>query len=332
MIRVSDYHHRFRCLAGACPHSCCEQWQVVLDEATAARYRRVEGDLGARLRSAMEDVDGEISFPLRGGRCPFLNGENLCEIHLCLGEEATSLTCRSHPRFTEEYDGLREVTLAISCPAANALLFSSDAPLTFVEEDDGETPLDDPLFALREELFRLLYADAPLKARLRALLTLGWAAQSLADEGEDDALYTLRYADVLPVEIPDGPPLFPAALEALSELEILGADWAALLTRGKTLSPWDGETHAPALTRLCAYYLFRYVCKAMGDGDILGKIQLAVLAVLTAAHLAPETGLAEAARLFSREIEHSEENLDRLWEGFCFDPRLGPERFFTSLK
>ena len=58
----------------------------------------------------------------------------------------------------------------------------------------------------------------------------------------------------------------------------------------------------------------------------------AVLAVLTAAHLAPETGVAEAARLFSREIEHSEENLERLAEDFCFDPRLGPERFFTSLK
>ena len=46
MIRVPDYYERFRCLAGECPHSCCEAWDVVLDEETVERYRREEGALG----------------------------------------------------------------------------------------------------------------------------------------------------------------------------------------------------------------------------------------------------------------------------------------------
>ena len=40
---------------------------------------------------------------------------------------------------------------------------------------------------------------------------------------------------------------------------------------------------------------------------------------------------AERERL-TREIEHCEENMAALQEAFCFDPRLGLERFFNSLK
>ena len=29
LVRVPDYFDRFQCLAGACPHSCCTQWEVV---------------------------------------------------------------------------------------------------------------------------------------------------------------------------------------------------------------------------------------------------------------------------------------------------------------
>ena len=101
-IRVPDYYDDFRCLAGACLHTCCEKWEVVLDPETARLYETVPGPLGEKLRAAMEtDAEGDVCFSLRGGRCPFLDEENLCEIHRQLGAEATSVTCRSHrPRFS----------------------------------------------------------------------------------------------------------------------------------------------------------------------------------------------------------------------------------------
>ena len=37
LIRVPDYFENFHCLAGACPHSCCIGWEVVVDDGTAAR-------------------------------------------------------------------------------------------------------------------------------------------------------------------------------------------------------------------------------------------------------------------------------------------------------
>ena len=77
-IRVSDYFEQFRCLAGECPHTCCAKWEVVIDEDTASRYQQVAGPLGDKLRAELRrDEDGDFCFALRGGRCPFLDAENL---------------------------------------------------------------------------------------------------------------------------------------------------------------------------------------------------------------------------------------------------------------
>ena len=35
-VTVPDFYERFRCLAGKCPHTCCEKWEVVIDEDSAA--------------------------------------------------------------------------------------------------------------------------------------------------------------------------------------------------------------------------------------------------------------------------------------------------------
>lgn len=338
MIRVPDYYDRFQCLAGSCPHSCCEAWEVVLDGETVERYRRVGGDLGEKLRGNMVEEDGEMCFALRGGRCPFLDDENLCEIHRALGEEATSETCRSHPRFIEEYDGLKEITLSASCPAANELLLGEQAPLRFVvtEGGGGEMPEDlAPLYTLRERALKgLADRSLPLKNRLKWLLALAVQAQALLDEGEEEALLALAQADAGEVEweTEGNTDLFPQALEALAELEVLGEDWLPLLEQGKNAEGLDWEEHAPALERICAYFLFRYFCKAYSDGDLLSKVQLALLGTLVCARLGGICGLGEALRRFSREVEHSGENLERLEEGFCFDERLDLGRFFNYLK
>ena len=42
-VRVPDYFDGFSCLAGACPHSCCIGWEVVLDEDTVRRYQQLPG-------------------------------------------------------------------------------------------------------------------------------------------------------------------------------------------------------------------------------------------------------------------------------------------------
>ena len=338
LTRVPDYFERFSCLAGACPRSCCIGWEVVIDPATAARYRALLGALGERLRAALRtDEDGDDCFPLRGGRCPFLDGEDLCEIHRTLGEDATSETCRTHPRFTEEYGPFREISLAASCPAAAALLLGERAPLTFREtETPGEPEPGDswlePLLAVRERMFGLLSDRArPLRCRLRDWLSLALEAQDLLDGDRAEDLPALAGAWV-PAEPDgpgDGPGLFPEVLDLLGELEVLEPDWRDLLAAGKTAPPAPQD--AALLERTAAYFLFRYGLKAVNDGDLLSRIGFCVLAVLTAERLAAVCGLPEAVGRFSREIEHDAANLAALQDRFWEDGRLALGRFWSEL-
>lgn len=337
-IRVPDYYEQFHCLAGECPHTCCEKWEVVIDEETARLYDAVPGDLGEKLRAAMEtDAEGDVCFPLSGGRCPFLDGENLCEIHRQLGPEATSVTCRSHPRFTEDYGPFREVTLCASCPAALALLLGSDAPLTFRETETAEPeepgdPWLTGLVPLRDRMLREL-ADRTrsLRGRLERLLLLALEAQGLLEVDRAAELAALAEVwEAPPVELPEGPGIFPRVLEVLSGLEALDGDWRELLRRAETAEAVPVPERL--LERVGTYFLFRYPLKAVNDGDLLGRVQLCVLMVLLARRLAAVCGLSEAVRRLCSEIEHSEENLEALQQAFLEDGGLSPAAFLRTLR
>ena len=321
LLRMPDYYDRFVCLAGDCPHSCCEKWEVVIDEGHVCQYADVPGPLGDKLRTQLQkDADGDFCFALDGGRCPFLNGKNLCEIHLQLGEDATSVTCQEHPRFTEDYGPFREVTLSASCPAANALLLGSEKPLDFVErltdepveEGDSWLPF---LLPLRTRLLDILADRAlPLKTRLHHFLLLAEAAQLRLDEDAADTLPALA-ADWQPPAEPaaeyDGR-LLSGLLELLASLEPLDKDWPALLQQARTATPAD--VSEPLLERIAVYFAFRYLLKCVNDGDLTNRAKLCVLAATVIARLAAVCGLGEALRRFSCEIEHNDDHLDALQE------------------
>ena len=113
----------FRCIAGACPDSCCAGWEIVLDDASVERYRTVSGGLGERIRQAMaEDADGDVIFAAQDGKCPFWNTEKLCDIHATLGEQALCNTCRKFPRITQDYGDFVEYDLSMECPEAARML------------------------------------------------------------------------------------------------------------------------------------------------------------------------------------------------------------------
>ena len=329
-VIVPDYYEDFHCLAGKCPHTCCEKWEVVIDEDSAAFYKTVPGLLGDKLRTVLKrDEDGDLCFPLNGGRCPFLDSENLCEIHKTLGEEATSVTCREHPRFTEDYGPFREVTLSASCPAANALLLGSREPLTFRNfetEETGEAGDKwlEYLFPLRRRMLDILTdRRRPLSSRLTSFLSLALSAQDcLGDDRPEDLLNAEEIA-ILPAE----GPLFPAALDFLASLEVLDPDWPALLKQAAAAE----KTPQPEalLERIAVYFAFRYLLKAVNDGDLLSRAELVVFAVVTVERLAAVCGLTEALRRFSAEIEHDDDNLDALLEALRWD--FGPGELAASL-
>ena len=71
---------------------------------------------------------------------------------------------------------------------------------------------------------------------------------------------------------------------------------------------------------LLLYFLYRYVLRAVWDGLVLEKVLLAVYMVeaifLLAAGMSGDLreNMVQCAILFSREIEHSPDNLEKVYE------------------
>ena len=56
-----DYYPTFRCIAGACKHSCCIGWEIDIDSETAELYKSVPGEFGKRLSENIDfDEDGGV--------------------------------------------------------------------------------------------------------------------------------------------------------------------------------------------------------------------------------------------------------------------------------
>lgn len=326
------YYSSFHCLGGACPHTCCAAgWEIPVDPATVSLYETMPGTLGDRVRAFMEkDPEGEPCFPLRGGVCPFLNGEGLCHIHIALGEEATPLTCRTHPRFCYEYGPLRERGLCASCPEVARLILGEDLVLTDKQEEgepEEAPPLLAPLLAARNTAFSLLAVeDATLGQRLQVLLLFANEVQILLDENRGAEIPSLCqfYAEEFPLlegqALPPRNQVLKTYLELLEGLAILHPQWKELLSAGKehlnkviASPPQMGE-------RSGAYFLYRHWLRGVWDGDVLTWAEFAILGVAVISLLSPlhPEGYPEVFRLFCEELEHSEENLERiqdfLWE------------------
>lgn len=102
LIYKPDYFDRFRCIAGACPDSCCKEWSVQVDAASAEYYRSLPGALGNQLREVLSDEDGETVMTIIDGRCPMWRTDGLCRIQAELGEQALCHVCREFPRLRQD--------------------------------------------------------------------------------------------------------------------------------------------------------------------------------------------------------------------------------------
>ena len=323
LTRVPDYFDEFRCLAGRCPDTCCGMWQIVVDEVAKARYEKMEGPLGERLRAAMKTVDGETCILPVEGRCPMLTADNLCDLILANGEESLCITCDEHPRFTEIYGGLQEITLALSCPKAADLLLDREAPLTFVTRTDDTLPepndLDPDLFRLlltsRETAIAIAQdRDCTMSDRLALLLCFADRLDRNLDHIKRceaicqcycSAAY--RHRQLVRIRRIRNFGTMTAARQMLLAMEHLNPRFPVEV---RELEKTDPERHALQLEHLTVYYLYRWWLKAACDGNLWQQAAAAVVSVISIAGLARTTGDCKAAaRMYAREVEHNEENL-----------------------
>lgn len=291
---MPDGWRGFACLAGECRHSCCLGWEIDVDEAALARYRAVPGELGQRLREAIEETGGTAHFRLTPEeRCPFLNRDGLCDLIIALGEDSLCQICADHPRFRSELSDRTEVGFGLCCEAAGRLILGCREPVRLVTvTDDGAADAPD------EEESALL--------KLRDALIAGVQDRSISFAARLDALARR-------CGYPERP--WHAWRDFLLSLERLDEAWAdALRALPDNPSALPSEWDIP-FEQLAVYLLLRHLTGALEDGDVTGRVRFCVLVTrlmrgLLATQAVPDMdGLVELARLYSSEIEYSDENV-----------------------
>lgn len=297
MTVVPSYYTAFSCIADRCRHSCCVGWEIDIDDVTAARYEAVEGAFGDRLRRAVHrGEDGCFMTLTEDERCPFLNGRGLCDVILTLGDGALCDICRDHPRFRRDYTDRTEWGLGLCCEAVAELLLTWQEPVRLLT-DAGESPPpavdpdDDALLTARDAAIAVAQdRSLPLAAREDALLRR-WS-----------------------VRLPDDGAVWRAWYSPLERLDPAWDDALATLTSAPSHPLSVSDT---AFEQLLVYFLYRQLPPSLEDGCFAERVGFAVLSVrmlrrLCAAYGGTVDALAELARLYSAEIEYSDENIPRL--------------------
>lgn len=261
---LPHYFNEFKCVASACADTCCAGWAIMIDEKSLEKYEKLEGPFGNRVRNSVNWKEGSF-HQCDKKRCAFLNEKNLCDMQEEGGEEMLCETCRDYPRHKEEYEGLREASLSLSCIEAAKLILGCEEPVRFlVLEDDEEDEefedfdflLFDRLMDAREMMMAMLQnRKVDIMMRIGMVLHLAQQIQDSIDEGNifaiDGQVAEFEELDALLVfqqeqmENPIGEieycTVMRKVFRTFSKLEVLKEDWTGYVHRAERTLFGEGQ-------------------------------------------------------------------------------------------
>lgn len=327
-VLFPKYYKDFRCIAAACPDSCCKEWTVDVDAEAAAMYRKLPGDLGNRLRSVLLDTGDGTVMEIENGRCPMWRQDGLCRIQAELGHDALCKTCRDFPRLRHDYGDFVELGLELSCPEAARLIFIGNDAIVAETVPGGEEPDYDAeimgiLKKSRLEALALLADDRfALPARLAIMLLRAHDLQEEIDGSQaipldPDTLLTEAKGYVGQGNLTGIPDFF-------RELEILTDRWNTLLLQETQAVVWNAE-----LVAFARYLIGRYWLQAIADFDLICRVKMIITACILVGSLKGDT--IQTAQLFSKEIKNNPDNVEAILEGAYTSPALTDINLFSIL-
>ena len=290
-----DYYKDFKCIADKCKHNCCIGWEIDIDCDTAEYYKAVGGDIGKRMREHIDFGDVPHFILGEGERCPFLNSQNLCDIIINCGEEHLCTVCAKHPRFENELPDRCEIGIGMACEEAARLILSQKEPFRLV----GAPKTDDEIIILRDRIIEFLQNEKfSIDECISQMLSLCGTRES------EKSLE--KWADIL------------LSLERLDEK---WTEYLCLLQNpinsdrfGEYISKRESEYRS-----MLVYFIYRHFANAPDLYEGAARACFAALAYRIIYALGAATynkngsfslcDQTELCRLFSSEIEYSDENL-----------------------
>ncbi len=250
------------------------------------KYKNIKGDFATLLKSNIE-FDESPHFKLdKKERCPFFNSKGLCDIITNLGEDMLCQICADHPRFRNFYDDFVEVGLGLCCEAAAEIILSKKEKTTLNLPSEA---LQIPLVNFREKLFSVLQdRSIPLENRIDNML------------------------DMVDARLPENTDWY-AVFNSLEKLENV---WDEYLLRIKdNIKITNDNSLDTAYEQLVVYLIYRHFLDSQYDEMIKERVLFVALIykVIKSMNISNTLEeLIEIVRLYSCEIEYSDENINKL--------------------
>ena len=364
ITKVPHYFKEFKCIASKCTDTCCAGWEIIIDEDTFEKYKKVTSPFGKRLHSKITIYeDGEPGFSLEtNNNCPFLNKKNLCDIYSELGEDHLCYTCQQFPRFTNEYGSTREVGISMSCPEAARIMLKDDTKVTFESSEDDElvsayndinVNLYIQLLGCRKITLEIIQnRDIDLEHRISLILSLAHDIQEKIDEDDLNGISDIKkryassdfqeeYIKSLPqyeLNKAEKHKLLIDYKNTFLNIDHLTKEWPVLIeqsfiesilndysTKYSEFKDYYKEKEYE-FEHLIVYFIFRYFMEAAIDYDLYAKIKLAAVSFIMIKELDIARWInnntfstddnIDIMHLYSKEIEHSDDNMEALDEIF----------------
>lgn len=291
---VPHYYNDFKCIAGECRHSCCIGWEIDIDPLSLEKYNSIKTPFGKKITDNINVQEGCACFTLsEDEKCPFLNERNLCDIILNLGEEYLCDICKDHPRFRNFYSDRTETGLGLCCEEACRIILSDSRSFTLISDcENGENLTEDEQDFLNER--DLLFKTA---------------------ENSDSIFTAIRKINDM-YNLNSFEPDLQSAFDFYAALEMLDISWQDKLNILKNPSTAQPDVTAErAFINLYKYFIFRHTTV----DNFFGGLKFAEISVNLIFAICERTdfsfeNICETARMYSSEIEYSDENTYKVIE------------------
>ncbi len=295
---VPNYYKNFKCIADKCKHNCCIGWEIDIDEDTLSLYDNVKGSFKKQLEDGIIHYDDYSCFKLDGkGRCAFLNENNLCDIILSCGENSLCQICTDHPRFRNYFSDRIEIGIGLCCEEAGRIILSQKEKFLLeelsVESFDVEiTNEEKEFFKFRECIFNKI-------------------------QTVKNVMFLESYNSNFPKKtIEEWANIF-LSLERLDE------HWTLLLNELKSTDINDvtiPEEFNICFKNLLTYFTYRHLNEFFTEKDLMYiNLSCEMIKNICKMHIKKYGNLTfedlvDYSRMYSSEIEYSDENIEKLLE------------------
>ncbi len=284
-----NYYSKFKCIADKCKHSCCIGWEIDIDDDTMDIYNSINTPFGEKIRN---NIEGDIPhFKLtKDERCPFLNEKGLCDIIIECGDGAISDICYLHPRFSNFYSSFTETGLGLCCEEAVIIILSETEKFEInLPGDIKVTEKEKTFFQKRQKIFDILQDRS--KSITERFNTLGEFKFNLDN-----------------------------LCKVYLELERLDEKWTDEINNIKEYN-FKGEIFNKFqifFEQLAVYFVFRHLNPDLSECEFNSRIKFALMSCYFIGAMCEKTGadfekMKDLVRMYSSEIEYSEDNLELLY-------------------